>query len=71
MFVSRSVLKDFIFDASNSSAGSLFQNGQHERCMHGGGSGYNISVGGTNMPGRIALDGLDGRRWIPWEILEG
>ncbi len=69
---SRSALKDFTDDALTISADSLFQNGtarmvkvnwrrRIQRHTY-------IAVGGTSMHGRVALGGLDRRRWTPWGI---
>ncbi len=60
----RSVLKGFTEDALTISAGSLFQNGTARI----GDGAYSIVVDGTCRRGRVALRGLDVRRWTPWGI---
>ncbi len=52
---SRSALKDFTDDALTISAGSLFQNGTARMVK-------------ANWRRRVALGGLDRRRWFPWGI---
>ncbi len=66
---SRSVLKDFTKEALTISAGSLFQNGtarimkaNWRRCVQ-------HRCWWTCRHGRVALCGVDVRRWTPWVIL--
>ncbi len=64
-WASRSVMKDFTEEALIISASSLFQNGTARIAK----ANWRRRVGGTCRRGRVALCGLDVRRWTPWEIL--
>ncbi len=65
-WASRSVLNDFTEDALTISAGNLFQNETARMVKRIGDGAYSIAVGGTCRRGRVALCGLNLRRWTPW-----
>ncbi len=52
-------MKDLTTDALTISAVSLYQKGTAKRKMRIGNGGYDISVGGTYMSTRVAMDGLN------------
>ncbi len=66
-WASKSVLTDFTEDALTISAGSseMGQPAWWNGIVNGA---HNISVGGTCRRGRVALCGMDVRRWTPWGI---